>query len=109
MYLSRSDANDTLENGRLVTEVALGNASLSEAGASGFIESRSKSSGLNTLRKYYFTSAHDFFDGLQVVNIPIDDVCDAIVQNVIGKCDLCVVHKYRAVRKDSESQIAALK
>lgn len=51
VYIMRSDAKDTLENGRLVVEVALGNASLSEAGAFGSKEARSKSSGLNTLRK----------------------------------------------------------
>lgn len=51
VYNIRSDAKDTLENGRFVVEVALGKASLSDAGAFGFKEARSKSSGFNTLTK----------------------------------------------------------
>jgi hypothetical protein len=52
VYVIRSVAKEigTVEKGRLETEDALRKASLSDTGADGFKDVRSKSSGLNTLR-----------------------------------------------------------
>lgn len=107
VYVIRSPKNVSavLGNGSAETGEALGKARREAAGARGLIEERSKGAGARTLG---IVSLWGLIWERGVWIVPVNNVRDAIVEDVISERDARVVHPRRAVWQDSEDEIIAL-